>query len=111
MIKLNVYSNDNKREIVNTFEADKMFVRFGAVEEICNIITPDMDETALSFAVLRNIGMVKEIIKDIFVGITDEDIENTDAGEIGSVLYDVLMYVIVSFMGGLDDSEDDNEKN
>ena len=44
--------------------------------------------------VITSMGTVKTLIKDIFDGITDEEIRKTTVTEIAKVLVDIVTYTI-----------------
>jgi len=47
-------------------------------------------------------GTVKDLLKDIFDGLTDDEIKNTRVSEIVNVVIEVIMYAIgqISLFGG-----------
>jgi len=98
-MKLNIY---NKKEKTKTYEADTYDLMFGTVEDISNLIDLDIIQKGdnaeivklVGKVVLNSMDTVKGILKDIFVGITDEELKNTKVAEIIQVAIEVGKYTI-----------------
>lgn len=98
----------NKREIVKTYTADTYDLMFGTLEDVSAAVKLDDMKTGSSDEVLRaafnlvhnSMGTVKELLKDIFPGITDEEIRCCSVREIVLVFYDVVMYTIAELGKG-----------
>lgn len=97
-----------KREIVKTYEADTYDLMFGTLEDVSAAVKLDDMKTGSDDEVLRaafnlvhnSMGTVKELLKDIFPGITDEEIRCCSVREIVQVFYDVVMYTIAELGKG-----------
>ena len=98
-MKLNIYEN---KEIVKTYTADAYDLPFGIVEDVAEAVDLDSLKTGsdveiikmVGNLVLKSMGTVKALIKDIFDGITDEEIRNTTVPEIARCLVDIVTYTI-----------------
>lgn len=98
-MKLNIYS---KKKIVKTYEADTYDLMFGTVEDVANAINLDAlksgeDVEIIKMAgnlVLSSMDTVKDLLKDIFEGLTDEEIKGTKVQEIAVILMDVVKFTI-----------------
>lgn len=98
-MKLNIY---NKREIIKTYEVDKYDLTFGIVEDVVNLIDIDKLKTGsdeeiiqvVAGAVVNGLDIIKPFLKDIFDGLTDEEIRNTRISELVTVLFEVVKYSI-----------------
>lgn len=98
-MKLNIYE---KKKIKKTYEADKYDLLFGTLEDVANAVNLDEMKTGtdtellklIGGLVFRSMGTVKELLKDIFEGITDEDLKNTKVSEIAAVLLEIVKYTI-----------------
>lgn len=109
-MQLNIY---HKKEIVKTYEADTYNLLFGTLEDVANAIKLDdlksgTDEEILKMAfnlVSGSMGTVKDLMKDIFDGLTDEDLRGASVKEIAQVLFGVVKYTIEQLGKGL------NKKN
>ncbi len=98
-LKLNIYE---KRKIVKTYTAETYDLMFGTVEDLLNIIDIDNiqagDKTELIKAVAKvlahSMDIVKPLLKDVFEGLTDEELRNTSIKEIVDVLSNIVTYSI-----------------
>lgn len=106
-MKLNIYKG---REVVKTYTADTYDLMFGTVEDIAEAIKMDDmkigdDREIMKMAlglITRSMDTVKDLLKDIFDGITDDEIKHTKLKEIGAVLVECVQYTIVEMSRGLD---------
>lgn len=104
-MKLNIY---NKKQIVKTYTADTYDLMFGTLEDVAEAVHLDdmktgTDSEILTMTmnfVLHSMDTVKNLVKDIFEGITDEELRNTKVSELADVLLDVVKYTL-SQMGKL----------
>ena len=98
-MKLNVYE---KKKVVKTYETDKYDLMFGTREEVADAMKLDQLETGLNSEIIKmatNLVVhsketVKELLKDIFEGLTDEELKNTKVKDIATVFVDVVKYTI-----------------
>ena len=98
-MKLNIYEN---KQIVKTYTADAYDLPFGIVEDVAEAVDLDSLKTGsdveiikmVGNLVLKSMGTVKALIKDIFEGITDEEIRKTTVPEIARCLVDIVAYTI-----------------
>lgn len=106
-MKLNIYE---KRKIVKTYEVDAYEIMFGTVEDLIDAAKLDKIENgtdaelviAATNLVTTSMGTVKELLKDIFDGLTDDEIKHTRVSDIVNVIVEVIMYAIgqISVFGG-----------
>ena len=105
-MKLNVY---NGKEVVKTYEAETYEIMWGTLEDIISVIKLDDIEngTDAEFvkvvmnALASSMTMVKELFKDIFVGITDEELKHVKVIDMGLVLIEIVKYTYLQLMTGL----------
>lgn len=98
-MKINVYE---KRKIVKTYEVDAYDLPFGILEDVADTIDIDSLKTGsdveiitlVGKMVIKNKNIVKELLKDIFDGITDEEIRKTTVTEMARVIVDIVTYTI-----------------
>lgn len=92
-MKLNIYKN--QREIKKTYTADTYDVMYGTVEDLLNMIDLDAltgkkGNASVMDAVcnLLNGGReaIKPLLKDIFPGLTDDELRRVKAKELLEVL-------------------------
>lgn len=98
-MKLNIYE---KKKIVKTYTAETYDLMFGTVEDVANAVKLDelktgSDVEVISLVgnfVMHSMGTVKELLKDIFEGLTDEELKNVKVSEIVQVIIDVVMFTM-----------------
>lgn len=96
-MKLNIY---NKRQVIKTYEADSYDLPFGVIEDVADVIKLDTIQTGSNTelikmaadVVLRCKDTVKDLMKDIFDGITDEELKTVKVTEMALVLIEVVKY-------------------
>lgn len=104
-LKLNVY---NKKEIVKTYTAETYDLMFGTVEDLIDLIDLDKLKTGsdveiiklVGNVVMNGLGIIKPLLKDIFEGLTDNELRNTKTSEIASVLVEVVKFTITQMSKG-----------
>lgn len=105
-MKLNIY---DRKKVVKTYTADSYDLMFGTVEDVANAIKLDEIQNGSETEILKAIiamamtskEVVKDLLKDIFEGITDEEIRHTRVRDQAAVLYEVVVFTFK----GLSDKE------
>ena len=108
-MKLTIYEN---KKPVKTYTAEAYDLMFGTVEDIAEAMNLDNLKTGSDVEIIglavdlikRNMETVKNLLKDVFDGLTDEEIKHARVRDIALVLLDVVKYTI----GQL---KSDNSKN
>lgn len=98
-MKLNVYA---KKKIIKTYETDTYDLMFGVLEDVADAIKLDELKTGTDVEIIKMVGnlvlhsmeTVKELLKDIFEGITDDELKNCKVSEIAVVLVDVVKFTM-----------------
>jgi hypothetical protein len=106
-MKLNIYDH---KEVIKTYEANEYELMFGTVEDMIDAAKLDKIESgtdaeivmAATNLVTTSMDTVKDLLKDVFDGLTDDEIRHTRVSEIVNVIVDVIMYAIgqISIFGG-----------
>ena len=106
-MKLNIYDH---KEVIKTYEANEYELMFGTVEDMIDAAKLDKIESgtdaeivmAATNLVTNSMDTVKDLLKDVFDGLTDDEIRHTRVSEIVNVIVDVIMYAIgqISIFGG-----------
>lgn len=106
-MKLNIYE---KRRIVKTYEASAYEIMFGTVEDIIDAAKLDKIETgtdaeivmAATNLVTNSMDTVKDLLKDVFDGLTDDEIRHARVSDVINVIVDIIMYAIsqITLFGG-----------
>lgn len=98
-MKLGIYE---KKRLVKEYTSDTYDLMFGTVEDIAEAMNLDGLQTGSDVEIIQmaanliktNMDTVKDLLKDIFDGLTDEDIKKTKVREIARVLVDVVKYTV-----------------
>ena len=98
-MKLNIY---DKKQIVKTYSVDAYDLMWGVVEDVANAIKLDELKTGSQDEIIKLVAnfvvsgrdTVNYLLKDIFDGITDEELRCVRVSEIVSVLVDVVKFTI-----------------
>lgn len=98
-MKLNIYEN---KKVKKTYESDTYDLMFGTLEDVAGAINLDKLQTGSNAEIIKTAGdfvvhsmdTVKNLLKDIFPGLTDEEIRKAKLSEIAAVLVDVIRYAI-----------------
>ena len=106
-MKLNIYDH---KEVIKTYEANEYELMFGTVEDMIEAAKLDKIESgtdaeivmAATSLVTTSMDTVKDLLKDVFDGLTDDEIRNTRVSEIVNVVVDILMYAVsqITLFGG-----------
>ena len=106
-MKLNIYDH---KEVIKTYEANEYELMFGTVEDMIDAAKLDKIESgtdaeiviAATNLVTTSMDTVKDLLKDVFDGLTDDEIRHTRVSEIVNVIVDVIKYAIsqISLFGG-----------
>ena len=98
-MKLNIYE---KKKIIKTYTAETYDLLFGTVEDLVDILELDTLKTASDVEVIKlatnvitkGMDIIKPLLKDIFEGLTDDELRNTHVSEIVTVLVEVIKFAI-----------------
>lgn len=106
-MKLDIYDH---KTVVKTYETDTYEIMFGTVEDLINAAKLDTIENgsdaeivvAATNLVTTSMGTVKDLLKDIFDGLTDDEIKHTRVSDIVNVIVEVILYAVgqISVFGG-----------
>lgn len=104
-MKLNIYE---KKKIVKTYEAETYDLMFGTVEDFIELVDLDKLQTGSDAEIIKLVGgvvlkgmdVIKPLLKDVFEGLTDEELRNTKVSEIASVLVDIVKFAVTELSKG-----------
>lgn len=96
-LKLNVYKNNT--EIEKTYTAGEYDLMWGTIEDLTSVIDFDNidDNVAVGKMILKLLPQLKPILKQIFVGITDDEIKRTKVKELIPIFMDIFKYAFSQF--------------
>lgn len=100
-MKLNIYKN--QREIIKTYECDRYRLMYGTIMDLTNIIDLQLvvdylqgkeisDERFvenLIDLITNSMNLIDGLLKDMFEGLTDEELKQTDINEIIQIVIEV----------------------
>lgn len=97
-LKLNIYDEDDN--VVKTYTRDSFRLRFGVVEDLISSLNLDglntennVEFIKVVFNIVTNsFDTIKPLIKQMFKGLTDEELKNTDISEIVTVIVNVVKF-------------------
>lgn len=102
---LNIYNSD--KEIEKTYRTNDFMLMTGTAEDIIGIIELDKfkggfdDKEALLEVmkiVVKLFPLFNPVMKDIFVGLTDEEYKRTNVFEVGRLVFNVVTYTFSQLM-------------
>jgi len=96
-LKINVY---DKNKIKKTYETDAYSLMLGTIEdflEVVNIndfinLSSENITAILSKSIANSLPFFKSLLKDVFDGITDDELKNVKIVEIVQVVIDIMTY-------------------
>lgn len=103
-IKLNIYKDEKLKELEKTYIANDFELSTGVIEDIMNCINIDAfegglealsDEGQISTIVpmiYGAYGTFKNLLKNAFDGLTDDEIKRTKIKEVAKVVIDIIKY-------------------
>lgn len=105
------------KEIIKTYEADIDDVNYGVIEDVSRIVDieamasmTEKESMKLISSIARDKAAdVKSILKEIFDGVTDEELRQVKPRQISKALYEIVVYTIEDLVAGMNDAVD--EKN
>lgn len=109
-MKLDIY---DKKEIVKSYEVDKYSIMFGTLREFIKIVNLDNVKTGSDDEIMNlvikalpnSIDLINHLIKDVFDGITDDELDNARIKDIAILIVEILKYAMVEMSAGI------NQKN
>lgn len=109
--KLNIYTDKKLKKVEKTYITNDFKLSTGIVEDIMNCVNIDAFEGGLE--ALSTEGQIsaivpmiygafstfKELLKDAFDGLTDDEIKRTDITEIAKLVIDIIKYSFAELGG------------
>lgn len=95
-LKLNIYSAEDKQKIEKTYTAESYDLMLGTVEDIMQLIDVDKmtDNKAITAMVVKGYSKVKPFIKDVFNGVTDEELNRVKVKELIPAFIDICKSIL-----------------
>lgn len=100
-LTLNIYKG---KEVEKTYTTDTYDIMFGTIESVVEIIDVNnlSNNLELGKMILKLLPQIKPLLKDIFDGVTDEEIKRTKVKELIPLFVEVFTYSLteLSSLGG-----------
>lgn len=92
-LKLNIYKGKN---IEKTYVAEEIDIMFGTIEDLLDAIDFDnlSDEKEVVKVVIKTLNNLKPFLKQIFDGLTDDEIKRTKVKELVPLFVDIIKYTM-----------------
>ena len=99
-LKLNIYSAEDNTKVEKTYTAESYDLMLGTVEDLMQPIDVDSmnDNLEVTKMVVKSFGKLKPFIKDIFSGVTDDELKRVKVKE----LIPMFIQVFKNIVEGLD---------
>lgn len=95
-LKLNIYSKEEKGKIEKVYTAESYDLMLGTVEDIMQLIDVDKmtDNKAIAAMVVKGYSKIKPFIKDVFEGVTDDELNRVKVKELIPTFIDICKSII-----------------
>lgn len=95
-LTLNIYSATEKGKVEKTYTCESYDLMLGTVEDIMAIIDIDQmtDNAAMTRMVVQAFGKLKPFIKDVFTGVTDEELKRVKVKELIPTFVDIFKSIL-----------------
>lgn len=105
-LKLNIYKN--RDEIEKTYVTDTFKLWFGTVEDFAKLINLDEIQTGSDAEIISLVGksifgsmdIIKDLMKDVFVGLTDDELRRTDVSDLATVIVEIVKFTLETISKG-----------
>lgn len=99
---LNIYDPETK-VITKQYKAESVDIMFGTIEDLIEIIDIDKlsenNDTELTKIILMSIKKVKPLLKEVFTGLSDEELKNTKIKELIPLFIEIVKYMFTEIQG------------
>lgn len=104
-LNLNIY---DAGKVVKTYTANEFDLMFGTVEDLISLIDLDAfgkgaDDSAFISAALKVVvggfDKVKDLLKEIFIGVTDDELRRVKTKEVALLLVQIVKYSLTEIAG------------
>lgn len=97
---LNIY-NPQTRMIDKQYTAETVDIMFGTVEDVIDIIDIEKLDNDMEWAKVIAVAMkkLKPLLKEVFIGVTDEELKNTKIKELVPLFVKILKSMLGEIKG------------
>lgn len=95
-LTLNIYSAEDKNKVEKKYTAESYDLMLGTVEDLMQIIDVDKmtDNVEITKMVVSAFGKLKPFIKDIFAGVTDDELKRVKVKELIPTFIQVFKSIV-----------------
>lgn len=95
-LTLNIYKAENHNEVEKTYTAESYDLMLGTVEDLIQLIDVDKmtDNLAVASMVVKGYSKLKPFVKDIFQGVTDDELNRVKVKELIPTFIQVFKQII-----------------
>lgn len=95
-LKLNIYSAEDNTKVEKTYTAESYDLMLGTVEDLMQLIDVDSmnDNLEVTKMVVKYFGKLKPFIKDIFTGVTDDELKRVKVKELITMFIQVFKNIV-----------------
>lgn len=95
-LNLNIYSADDKNVVEKTYTTESYDLMLGTVEDLMQLIDVDKmtDNVAITRMVVQCFGKLKPFIKDVFDGVTDDELKRVKVKELIPTFIDIFKSIV-----------------
>ena len=103
MLLLNIY-DENNAVITKQYKAEEVHILFGTIEDLIDLLDENVlqDNNELAKVLIKAMKKLKPILKQVFTGVTDEELKFTRTDELVPLFMQILAYMFtqVNSLGG-----------
>jgi hypothetical protein len=110
-LKLNIYGRNEagKKAVVKTYKTETYDIMFGTVEDLIDTLNLDGLNTednvelvkVATNIVINSMDILIPLVKDMFEGLTDDELRNTKVTEIVAVLMETVKFSMAQIGKGV----------
>ena len=91
---LNIYDKNNTN-VAKQYKAEEVNILFGTIEDLIDVIDEDnlKDNTELAKVIIKSMKKLKPILRQVFIGVTDEELKFTRTNELVPLLMQIVNYM------------------
>ena len=103
-LKLNIY---NGKVIEKTYITDTYDLMYGTIEDVLNVIDLDKIDKSVELGkmIIRLLPLINPFLKDVFNGLTDEELRRTKVKEVKQIFEKIFSYGFDLLIGVEDGSK------
>ena len=95
-LELRIYSAEDRKKVEKTYTTESYDLMFGTVEDLIQLADIDkmQDNAEVTKLVVTGFGKLKPFIKDVFTGVTDEELKRVKVKELIPLFINIFKSVI-----------------